>query len=210
MSYGYVYRTTNLINNKIYVGQHKGDFNPKYFGSGHLITKALKKYGKENFKIELLFSVNNWKDLNNLERDYIHVHGVGFGWDNMYNIAVMPIGGMHKSGCKCSFCVKPVDWQKGSKNHMYGKPGAACGKYWINNHQIETYVEDKELNHWLSLGWIKGRIIRKKKTRSNSFTGKRWVYRDKIRRVILRSELVEYLTNGWCLGMWSIDKNEGA
>ena len=26
--YGYIYKTTNLINKKIYIGQRKGKFNP--------------------------------------------------------------------------------------------------------------------------------------------------------------------------------------
>lgn len=31
--YGYIYITTNLINNRVYIGQHKGDkLDPKYIG----------------------------------------------------------------------------------------------------------------------------------------------------------------------------------
>lgn len=32
--YGYVYLTKNLKKGLIYVGQHKGAFDPMYFGSG--------------------------------------------------------------------------------------------------------------------------------------------------------------------------------
>ena len=42
---GYIYKTTNLINQKIYIGQKRGRFNPGYFGSGVYITKAINKYG---------------------------------------------------------------------------------------------------------------------------------------------------------------------
>jgi len=40
-----IYKTINLINGKIYIGQ---DFynNSEYFGSGILINKAINKYGK--------------------------------------------------------------------------------------------------------------------------------------------------------------------
>lgn len=51
--YGYIYKTTNLINNKIYIGQHKvkeEKIDNSYYGSGKLIIQAIKKYGKENFK----------------------------------------------------------------------------------------------------------------------------------------------------------------
>jgi len=48
-----IYKITNLINNKFYIGQDiKND--PKYFGSGKLINSAIKKYGIENFKKEIL------------------------------------------------------------------------------------------------------------------------------------------------------------
>jgi len=49
-----IYKTTNLINEKIYVGQHCSSANDGYLGSGLLLNKAVKKYGKENFKRETI------------------------------------------------------------------------------------------------------------------------------------------------------------
>ena len=61
----YVYLTTNLINNKKYIGQHYGEINDSYLGSGHIILDAIKKYGKENFKKEILKICKDYEDLNN-------------------------------------------------------------------------------------------------------------------------------------------------
>lgn len=70
--FGYIYKTTNLINNKIYIGQKKRKrFDKYYFGSGLLINRALKSYGKENFKVELLCECNSQEELNEKERFYI-------------------------------------------------------------------------------------------------------------------------------------------
>jgi group I intron endonuclease len=48
-----IYKITNLINKKIYIGMDCNN-NPKYFGSGKLIIYAIKKYGRHNFKKEIL------------------------------------------------------------------------------------------------------------------------------------------------------------
>ncbi len=48
-----IYKITNLVNGKWYIGKDSHN-NPKYLGSGLLIIKAVKKYGKENFNKEVL------------------------------------------------------------------------------------------------------------------------------------------------------------
>lgn len=53
--YHFLYRTTNLVNKKYYFGVHSTyNLGDGYLGSGKKLTRAVKKYGEENFKIEIL------------------------------------------------------------------------------------------------------------------------------------------------------------
>lgn len=61
-----IYKITNLINNKIYVGQDKNN-NSFYLGSGTAIKNAIKKYGKENFKKDILETCSDCNELNEKE-----------------------------------------------------------------------------------------------------------------------------------------------
>lgn len=70
----YIYLTTNLVNNKKYIGQHKGKPDDNYFGSGTTIMKALKKYGKENFKKDILCFCETREEADKKEREYIKLY----------------------------------------------------------------------------------------------------------------------------------------
>jgi group I intron endonuclease len=48
-----IYITKNLINGKKYIGKDSHN-NPEYLGSGALLLKDIKKYGRDNFKKDIL------------------------------------------------------------------------------------------------------------------------------------------------------------
>lgn len=70
--YGYIYKTTNLLNGKIYIGQHtESKFNQKYLGSGLRLKDSIRKHGRENFKVELIEKCDSYEELNNREKYWI-------------------------------------------------------------------------------------------------------------------------------------------
>jgi predicted DNA-binding protein YlxM (UPF0122 family) len=66
-----IYKTTNLVNGKIYIGQDSKN-NPKYLGSGVILLKAIKKYGKINFKKEIIDEAFSFDELNRKEVFWIN------------------------------------------------------------------------------------------------------------------------------------------
>ena len=78
-----IYKTTNLINGKFYVGQDSNN-RPSYLGSGTALKYAIKKYGKENFKKEILEECSTLEQLNEREIFWIkELDAINSG----YNIA---------------------------------------------------------------------------------------------------------------------------
>jgi len=62
--YYILYETTNLINGKKYRGVHKTkNLNDGYLGSGVLLTKAIRKYGKQNFSREILVELFSYEEM---------------------------------------------------------------------------------------------------------------------------------------------------
>jgi len=85
--YKYIYKTTNLVNSKIYIGSHCSNIEPekdKYLGSGIHIKNAIKHYGKEFFKREILefYYGVDFIEFRELEVIYIHkLNSVELGYN---------------------------------------------------------------------------------------------------------------------------------
>ena len=153
----YIYRITNKLNGKTYIGQHKyKKLNDNYMGSGTLLAKAKKKYGIENFtKTILEFDIPNAELSNDWEQMYILFERAKGKAE--YNIAN---GGKGNPGHHCSeearkkmsearkgrqawnkgvkmseeFCKNNSEAHKGNQNHK--------GKH----HSEETKMKLSEIN----------------------------------------------------------------
>lgn len=99
-----IYKVTNKLNNKIYIGKHKTkNKDDGYMGSGILIINAIKKHGKENFIKEILFECENESSMNILEKSIVNDEFIIR--DDTYNIKLGGDGGWNyvnengKNGC---------------------------------------------------------------------------------------------------------------
>jgi hypothetical protein len=80
-----LYKTTNLVNGKNYIGIHKTtNLEDGYLGSGFAILNAIKKYGKFNFKREILEYCESYDSLLELEKKYVDENWVNS--ESNYNL----------------------------------------------------------------------------------------------------------------------------
>ena len=100
-----IYKTTNNVNNKIYIGYHNqsSETDDGYLGSGDSLILAIKKYGKENFTRETLFTYDSEEDALSKERELVNEQFISR--KDVYNLT---LGGG-----------KPPPIKKGSKRESY-------------------------------------------------------------------------------------------
>ncbi len=129
--YGVIYKITNKINNKTYIGQTIFSFDERYCGDVYKYThndylkRAIKKYGIENFAIDKEFYIAYSKnELDKKEQELIKQ----FKSNNKrygYNYLSGGHNGKHNEESK----KKIGEAQKGELNHMFGKYGKDNPKY---------------------------------------------------------------------------------
>lgn len=152
---GYVYKTTNLINKKIYIGQHRSQFfDDSYFGSGKLITSAIKKYGKESFSVEVLCECNSQDELDNAEMLYIKQYNstdINVGYNITFGGQARFFTGMHHT------LESRQKMSESASNRTYREP-TTLGRKYINNGHINKCVPVELIDDYLSDGWVLGKL----------------------------------------------------
>ena len=98
-TYNIIYQITNKVNNKIYIGVHStNDLNDNYMGSGTSIIAAIKKYGKKQFKKEILYYFRNPIDAYSKEAELVNESFVSR--QDTYNLRCGGEGGRHSDEAK--------------------------------------------------------------------------------------------------------------
>lgn len=119
--YGFIYITTNLVNGKKYIGQKRisGKYRT-YLGSGAYFVRAVKKYGRENFRRTIICFADSPEELNRKEQSvilFLNAHNS----DDYYNIEIggnkYPLSEHTKELIK-----KNHAHLSGEKNPCFGKP----------------------------------------------------------------------------------------
>lgn len=152
MKYFTIYKTTNNVNGKVYVGQHKVISVLKddgYLGSGRIFLRALTKYGKENFSKEIITIAMSQLEADVLEKYYIEKYD-STNPEKGYNILV---GGQGSGRCE-----NQVPWNKGKHT---GQISSSCWRKgntpWNKGKKLGPYTEEWKEKAKGHTPWNKGK-----------------------------------------------------
>ena len=192
-----IYKITNLLNNKIYIGQHTTtNLNDNYFGSGVAICRAFKLHGRQNFKKEILFFCKNKDQLNKKQREIVNEEFVAR--DDTYNIA---LGGQNDislfiaagKNAMQQILSDPIKYaQHGNKiSNGLKKCWQQHGHNWLgkkNSEQTKQKMRNSK----------KG----KQNGQKNSQYGTCWIYNEQIKdsKKIKCEDLQKWISQGWIKG----------
>ena len=90
----YTYAIVNTLNGKTYIGAHSTNkIDDYYFGSGVALRRAIKKYGKENFKKMVIEFYSTEEELYKAEAHIVDEYYINLPWT--YNMTVGGYGGFN-------------------------------------------------------------------------------------------------------------------
>ena len=170
---GYIYITTNKINNMRYIGKHHATvFEPeKYLGSNKHLLASIKKHGRSNFTCEMLQECFTEDELNTSEQYWINKYDA-VNSPLFYNIAAGGEGGrvmlnrlwinngiiekriLKNEEIPDGFTLGGLKRNNGAKVSAAkkGKPSKSRGKSWFNNGIEQTMAYE------CPEGWVSGRL----------------------------------------------------
>lgn len=221
---GYIYLTTNKINGKKYIGKKTSNkfLGTRYLGSGRYLMNAIKSYGKENFRVEILEEVDKrellterelfWIDKLNAVEDeefYNQIResspgrdGIPNSWNtrNLQSLRAKQRCKTEEGKLNLIKAAKAANLVEGrsdkiSKTLKEKYKSGEMKPYWSGK------TMEKEIREKMSKSRVGHSFSEKTKSKiSQANKGRKAIHKDKVVKMIKPSELNFYLQTGWKLG----------
>nr|DAJ27929.1 MAG TPA: intron associated endonuclease [Caudoviricetes sp.] len=175
---GYIYLTTCLVNNKIYIGKHELNGQKNYIGSGTLFKRAVKKYGKENFKKKILRLCFSLHELRIWEHFYIVKYkstDINIG----YNIAKGDVNSTEYNPAKLPEVRERIsNMKKGKPSTFKGKKHSEESKLKLSISVKKRFEDEEQRRH------LRKMTLLQFKTKGNPMKGKKQSKESKLKNRI--------------------------
>ena len=211
--YHFIYKTTNLINNKFYVGMHStNNLDDGYFGSGKIIHYSVNKHGIENHRVEILEFLPSREELKKREAEVVNEElladplcmnlkfGGEGGWDHLANDPrmqeVRSKNGLEfgsKNGAKSLKALTFEDRSNHSKNRWSSDRESKLEKFKVVQSAANSEKAKAKRKETLE-------NMRFQKGENNSQFGTCWINNGVEVKKIKKEALSDWLTQGWKQG----------
>jgi hypothetical protein len=212
--YHYIYKTTNVINNKYYIGMHStSNLNDGYIGSGKRLWNSINYHGKENHVCEILEYCDNRRELIEREIEVVNEQlllenlcmnlalGGSSGYDYINREGINNKVNQYQLGGKANGLrlendieyretfIKRIS-KKMEENHRLGKIKTGKDAYdWSGKkHTDETKLKMSESSKGTGLG------------KTNSQYGTCWITKGGENKKIKKEDLDAWINDGWVRG----------
>ena len=202
-----IYKITNTVNNKIYIGAHTTkNINDDYMGSGHALSRAKNKYGLEKFTKEILHIFDNEQDMWNKELEIVN-EDFCKRTDN-YNVRVGGIGGWnHWNGSEAHKEASKRGGRASVKklNEFIAEQKANNTEWWQDWYaKVVVQNRNKNCNGWSNFTpdeyeARKKRASENSKGSGNSQFGKIWIS-NILTKEVKRITVNDAMPDGWVRG----------
>lgn len=202
--YHFIYKTTNLLSGKYYIGMHSTDnLEDGYLGSGKRLRYSINKHGVENHVREILEFVNSREELRKREEEIVSLNEIAkekcmnliTGGKGGFSIETQKMGGAVMAKVINERFEKDEEFRKKciktrsetmKNNHKDGK----VSQYdWTGKkHSNETKIKLSEA--------MKGKGVGK----SNSQFGTCWINKQGVNKKIKKEDLETLIQQGWVKG----------
>jgi group I intron endonuclease len=189
-TYYTIYKVTNKISGKFYIGAHKTiDLDDAYMGSGKYLKHSIEKHGLDNFEKKILHVFGTSEEMFAKEAEIVNEEFIAE--ENTYNLKVGGFGGWDYANSK-----QDSEWKSyisnksqrftgktfseaakqklseskvGERNPRYGKPGTMLGKTHSDEAKNKiglankiTQAGSKNSQYGKRFKWMTDKIINKK------------------------------------------------
>ena len=128
-----VYKTTNTLDRRFYIGVHKtANPNDSYLGSGLRLTAAIKKHGRKVFQKEILFAFETSKEAYAKEKELVTKELIESG--EVYNLATggVPsiewLNGERKKTLRGTIQTEEANRKRAESHRNLPKIKCSCGR----------------------------------------------------------------------------------
>lgn len=214
-----VYKTTNAVTNRYYIGVHKtDDENDGYLGSGLVLKRAVKKYGRGSFKKEVLFAYPTQAEALFKEAEIVesckldplcyNLHEGGFGgFENINERGLNNKNDNHRSATEARLLKIATDPEFRAKMVAAAKKGYEKAKQnpaFYNAYQRLDEARDLAVKAWTGKKHSPKTRLKMSEERTgekNSRFGCRWMHHPSLgNKSVIPDEIEAHTLAGWVFG----------